>query len=177
MAEDHMRALCPINRLTVLGTIVVVTGCTPATLPFQPRSGSDVASYGYSDTKLDATHYAIAYADKNAERAGAFLELRAAQIAQFAGFRYFAFEKRDHTVVVRTVSDLSMDDVRQHAHDASGRPFNPMEMVPGQTSSERTIYYYATGHIAFLTDDQARGHAGAMAVSDVLARATTSPEP
>lgn len=171
-----MRATYSIGRLTVLGGAVAVMGCMSAALPFQPRSGSDVASYGYSDTKLDATHYAVAYTDKNAERADAFLELRAAQIAQLAGFRYFAFDKRDHAVVVRTVSDLSMDDVRQHGHDTSGRPFNPMETVPGQVSSERTTYYYAMGHIALVTDDQARNHAGTMAVRDVLARAAAPPE-
>lgn len=171
-----MRALCPINRLTVSTIILAVMGCTPAALPFQPRSGNDVASYGYSDRKLDATHYAVAYTDKNADSAGAFLELRAAQIAQSAGFRYFAFDKRDHAIVVRTVSDLSMDDVRQHGHDANGRPFNPMEMVPGQISSERTGYYYAIGQIALLTDDQARDHAGAMAVNDVLARGAAPPQ-
>ena len=166
-----------VTRLTVLGIVVSAMGCTPAALPFQPRSGNDVASYGYSDVRLDATHYAVAYTDKNAASAGAFLELRAAQIAQLAGFHYFAFDKRDNTVVVRTLSDLSMDDVRQHGHDASGRPFNPMEMVPGQISSERTSYYYAVGRIALLTDEQARDHAGAMTVSDVLARAAASSAP
>jgi hypothetical protein len=173
MAEDHMHMLCQINRLTVLAIVLSVLGCAPAALPFQPRSGKDVASYGYSDAKLDATHYTVAYADKNAASAGAFLELRAAQIAQLEGFRYFAFDKRDHAVVVRTVSDLSMDNVRQHAHDTSGRPFNPMEMVPAQISSDRTSYYYAMGQIALLTDDEARAHAGALAVSDVLARAAS----
>jgi hypothetical protein len=170
-----MRAICPTNRLTVLGVVLAVMGCTPTALPFQARNSKDVASYGYSDAKLDATHYTVAYTDKNAESAGAFLELRAAQIAQLEGFRYFAFDRREHAIVVRTVSDLSMDDVRLHGHDANGRPFNPMETVPGQISSERTAYYYAMGQIALLTDDQARGHADAMAVRDVLARAPSLP--
>lgn len=170
-----MCAPCSMNRPAALAAVILVMGCAPAALPFQPRGGNDVASYGYSDAKLDATHYMIAYTDKNADSAGAFLELRAAQIAQSAGFRYFAFDKRDHAIVVRTVSDLSMDDVRQHGHDTSGRPFNPMEMVPAQISSERTSYYYAVGQIALLTDDQARSHAGVLAVSDILARAATSP--
>src|SRR6516164_8054653 len=71
-AEDHMRAICPTNRLTVLGVVLAVMGCTPTALPFQARNSKDVASYGYSDAKLDATHYTVAYTDKNAESAGAF---------------------------------------------------------------------------------------------------------
>ena len=147
---------------------LVVAACAPA-LPFQQGSGEG-ASYGYSDTRLDATHYSVAYADTNAASANQFLELRAAQIAKGAGYSYFAFDKRGDTVLRKTSATLDRDNTVLHAHDNTGRPFNPMENVPGSSGIEITSYFYAVGQISLLTDDQARANPAALKVNDVLAR-------
>ena len=157
----------PRIRTAALLLLLAVCACAP-TLPFQQGSGQ-ATSYGYSDTRLDATHYSVAYADNNAVSANAFLELRAAQIAKGAGFSYFAFDKRGDAVLRQTENDLSSDG-RVRAHDATGRPFNPMENVPTSNGIEITSYFYAVGQISLLTDDQARTNPKALRVNDVLAR-------
>src|SRR5438874_13828002 len=91
--------------------LLLAAACAPDAVPFQQRA-EGAAAYGYSDAKLDATHYSVAYSDSNAKSADAFMELRAAQIAQGAGFRYFAFDKRGTALLRHTVSDLSSDAVR-----------------------------------------------------------------
>src|SRR5262249_48136993 len=101
--------------------------------------------------------------------AATFLELRAAQIAQAGGFHYFAFDNRGVKTMQRTQSNIEIQDQRLH-HSSSGVSGNPQDWVPHSYPTKTVKYYDAWGQIVLLTDDQARGNAKAMQVSDVLAR-------
>jgi hypothetical protein len=155
-----------------LGLAALLAGCAaPAPQPFQPR-GNTLVGYGYSEVKTDPLHYSVSYSDSNPKTAQSNLELRAAQLAQGAGFHYFAFDGRDSTVIKDFENDLNYDKVPQHNTAGSGNPsvIQPRDLVPTAFQEPPTNYYYAWGKVALLTDDQARANSGALAVAQVLAR-------
>jgi hypothetical protein len=171
------RRLWGFSAISV-GICLAVAGCgNTEGLPFQQR-GAGLAAYGYSEVKRDALHYSVSYSDNNAKSAENFLELRAAQIAQAAGYRYFTFDNRGSNVVRRTESDINYNDVARQGMPAGGSGArHTMDMVPQSVPVAVTRYYYAWGQVALLTDDEARGNARALQVSEVLARpgATLAP--
>ena len=110
------------TAILALTVLLAVAGCAAPGQPFQKRDAG-LADDGYSDVKLDAAHYSVSYSHRDAARAGSYLELRAAQIAQGAGFRWFAFDSRGDTVLSRTEYDLKFKDVRIHSR--GGQSTNP----------------------------------------------------
>ena len=154
-----------------LGLAFVVAGCsTPPPEPFQPR-GATLAGYGYSEVKVDASHYSVSYSHNTAQGAAKFLELRAAQLAQGAGFHYFEVDNRGSDVLHHNVSEIDYTDVRMHGTNGTGGfPIQPRDLVPLNITPEKTSFYYSWGKVVLLTDAQALGNAKALPVSEVLAR-------
>ena len=143
----------------MVGLSLALAGCAASgDLPFQPRAGTSLMGYGYSEVTVDASHYSVSYSDNDAQSAGRNLEKRAAQLAQGAGFQYFQIDKRDNTVVQKKTTDLDFSDVNQRGPNRSAQ------------STSITSYYYAIGQVALLTDEQAKGNPQALQVSEVLAR-------
>jgi len=161
--------------IAALGFAFVAAGCAAPSQPFQPR-GNTLTGYGYSEVKTDPMHYSVSYSDTDPQTAQNRLELRAAQLAQGAGFHYFAFDGRDSTVVKHVESDLNYDMVPQHNTTSASRSvILPRDLVPTRDQVSTTSYYYAWGQVALLTDDQARANAKALPVDQVLARGVQAP--
>src|ERR1043165_1984252 len=74
--------------------MLVVGGAMAAAseaVPFQPRPKGAVAT-GYVDVKKDPSHYIVVYSAADEAQAKKFMQLRAAQIGQAAGFSHFVVE-------------------------------------------------------------------------------------
>jgi hypothetical protein len=159
-----------MRRAAALAFALLLAGCAapgPPT-PFQKRSEA-IKAYGYSEVKLDSTHYAVSYSDNNEKSADGFLELRAAQLAQGAGFHYFIFDQRNNVVVREIDNDLNFDDVVQHGA-THGVPNQTRDFIPRAMHTGGKDFFYAWGQEALLTDDQAKANAKAIQVAEVLAR-------
>jgi hypothetical protein len=151
-----------------------LTCCTAEVLPYQQR-GPTAQSFGYSDGKMDALHYYVFYSDTNPDRAEKFMMLRAAQIAQGAGFAYYAFEKRGANSLKYTENDLEPKQFTGAAR--SGRSSNVSDMIPEAYTLKVQMHFNAWGQISLLTPDQAKNNPQAKQVSDVLAQFGSNLQP
>jgi len=143
----------------------LVAGCATEQ-PFQPMASVTKPSYGYKETRKDAQHYFVVYADSREAAAQNRLELRAAQIARTEGFPYFAFDQR----AVNLVTVAEMDLVTGQPKSQFTTPMRVNDQIPTQKFEGRQKYYYAAGEISLLTEEQARINGNAMRVAEILAR-------
>lgn len=169
---DFMRGLL-CRRVLAGSLLLALCGCA-APPPFQAMKSTTDLGYGYKDTKIDASHYSVAYAGDREESAQNYLEERAAQIAAKAGFAYFSFNKRGVELLRRTDSDLVAPERLRRTDAGIG---NVNDFLPDNQRRSITNFYYAWGEIALLSADQAKADPKALQVSAVLARpgAPTAP--
>jgi hypothetical protein len=140
-------------------------------VPYEARPSTNL-SYGYTDKRLDAMHYAVAYTDNREDEAQSFLELRAAEIAQKVGFPYFVFDTRGSTTLEQTNTDIAQNSLSRGSFTK-----NQNNTMPEEHPAQVTIYYNAWGEISLLTADQAQGNAKAIQVSQVLAQRGSNAHP
>ena len=174
-----MRALFP-SRLAFPAAggllALALAGCSAAApLPFQARPDAampaNMLAYGYADARVDARHYAVIYTDRDKERAQNYLTLRAAQIAQAAGYSYFAFDKQGTDAVRKTEIQFDQDMITKPQHSRTPSFAIPLNSyIPQNDPTSESIYFSAAGKISLLTPEQARGNPKAIEVAPVLAK-------
>ena len=170
-----MRTISGMNRyFWLIGAILtasLLAGCATPTPPYQARAAGTL-SYGYADAKIDASHYSVLYTDSNAQRAEDNMKVRAAQVAQAAGFSYFVFETKGVAAQRLTDSQFNLDQLSNANRRASDRGASQLNdyMDPNMPTTQKT-FYSAAGRISLLTPQQAQGNPNAIAVAGVLAGA------
>ncbi|MBO6767463.1 MAG: hypothetical protein JJ901_04045 [Erythrobacter sp.] len=76
----------------------VVTGCAMSSTPYQPLQSASRISGGYSDIRVDETHYRVSFAGNrltSRERVESYLLFRAAELTLLKGYDYFVIEDRE----------------------------------------------------------------------------------
>lgn len=153
------------------GAVLLLAGCAAPQLPQLPfqamSSGSDL-SFGYKDVRSDPRHYTVVYADNREAAAKANLQLRAAQIAKDAGFPYFIFERQGVNLVKRVENELQP---RERPRTIRGQVV-PNDYVPETRLVGITLYYFAWGQVALLTETEGKASADALRAADMLAQAS-----
>lgn len=172
-----MHMILDMNRhLRLAGAILIaglLAGCAADVPPYQPRAAGGLG-YGYVDSKIDATHYGVLYTDSNAERAENNMKLRAAQVAQAAGYAYFVFDAKGAGAQRQTETQFNLDQLSNANRSGSDRGAGSLNayMDPNAPSTQK-MFYSAAGRISLLTPQQAQGNPNAIAVADVLAKAAS----
>jgi hypothetical protein len=146
---------------------VLAAGCAQ-TVPFQPMASVNEPSYGYKETRRDAQHYQVVYADKSVAAAQNWMEVRAAQIARQAGFSHIAFDKRG--TLSATITDNEMALESRH-NTGANNTFNPNDSIPASHSYAHTKYVYASAEVSLLNGPQGN----AVAVAEILSRPGAAP--
>jgi hypothetical protein len=93
----------PTNMRTFAVTIAGVaalftTACTTTSTPYQPLSAGSRVSGGYSDLRIDETHYRVSFAGNrltSREQVESYLLFRAAELTLLKGYDYFIIEDRE----------------------------------------------------------------------------------
>jgi hypothetical protein len=145
----------------------LLAACSPPP-PFQPQVPGTL-SYGYGEAKLDALHYSVLYTDSTAQRAETNLKLRAAQLAQAAGYAYFVFDTKGVASQRKTDTEFTRDptsNINRRGGPLGANALN--DFKDPSTLQSVTLYYSAAGRISLLTPEEARGKPDAIAVADVL---------
>lgn len=156
-----------IRALPVLSLLMLLSACAaPSPLAYQAQAAN--GGYGYSQARIDATHYSLLYADNNQAGADAHLERRAAELAKMAGYPAFVFVKRGGDEIRSTTSDLV--DPGQLRPNVGRQNTAPSDYLPEVQPVATLIYYRAFGQIALLSADEAKANAQAMNADAVLAR-------
>ena len=153
----------PFFKRTILCGALTLAGCAaPPSVyqSFHPESGT-----GYRDVRLEAGRYSVAYADRKADIADAYLQMRAAEICRDAGFSYFAFDKRGVEHFVRTENDLARpESQRMRARDVPVLE----DVLPDVRPKAMITTYLAWGEMRLLTAEQAKNRNDAIAAAKVL---------
>jgi len=171
-----MHTISGMNRHLQRAAAILITallaGCAAEVPPYQARAAGTL-SYGYADSKIDASHYAVLYTDSDAQRAENNMKLRAAQLAQAAGYSYFAFDTKGVATQRQTDTQFNLDQLSNANRRASDRGVNNLNdyMDPNAPTTQK-LFYSAAGRISLLTPQQAQGNANAIAVAEVLAKGT-----
>jgi hypothetical protein len=163
-----MRRFFDNKAWAVILPAVFLAACSAVAPPFQPQVAGTL-SYGYADAKIDASHYSVLYNDTTAKGAEDMLRLRAAQLAQAAGYAWFAFDAKAIASERKTDTEFSrspMSNVNGRSGSLGGNALN--DFKDSSTLQSVTLYYSAAGRISLLTPDQARAKPDAIAVADVL---------
>lgn len=87
-------ALCAASAALVLTT----TACSTRSTPYQPLYSASRVSGGYSDLRLDETHYRVTFAGNrltSRERVESYLLFRAAELTLLKGYDHFIIEDRE----------------------------------------------------------------------------------
>lgn len=170
-----MRTISGLNRhLRLTGAVLIaglLAGCAAEAPPYQARAAGGLG-YGYADSKIDASHYAVLYTDSNADRAENNMKLRAAQVAQAAGFAYFAFDAKGTAAQRQTDTNFNLNqlsDANRKGGDRGAGSLNAY-MDPNPPATQK-MFYSAAGRISLLTPEQAKGNPNAIAVAEVLGKA------
>lgn len=77
---------------------LITTGCTMRSTPYQPLQSTSRVSGGYSDLRIDETHYRVSFAGNrltSRERVESYLLFRAAELTLLKGYDYFVIEDRE----------------------------------------------------------------------------------
>lgn len=91
----------PIRRLALAATAALAlatSGCAMRSTPYQPLHSSSRISGGYSDVRIDETHYRVSFAGNrltSRERVESYLLFRAAELTLLKGYSYFVIEDRE----------------------------------------------------------------------------------
>lgn len=89
------------RRIALAATTAIIlatTGCAASSTPYQPLSAGSRISGGYSDLRIDETHYRISFAGNrltSCERVENYLLFRAAELTSLKGYDYFIIEDRE----------------------------------------------------------------------------------
>jgi len=89
-AKIATAAACALALLT--------TGCAMSSTPYQPLQSASRVSGGYSDLRIDETHYRVSFAGNrltSRERVESYLLFRAAELTLLTGYDYFVIEDRE----------------------------------------------------------------------------------
>ncbi len=142
---------------------------TAATVKYQQRPQGAIAT-GYVDVKKDPSHYVVVYSAADEAQAKKYLELRAAQIGQSAGFSHFVIGNSGTRTLRVTEREFENNfGVYEHGVDRFGFPLNPTDYIPRAYPISSSKFYDVWADVTYLTPEQARGQAGAVPVSQVLA--------
>lgn len=142
---------------------MALAGC--AAPPSVYQSFHVESGVGYREVRMGPARYSVAYADRKADAAAAYLDMRAAEICRDAGFPFFAFEKRGVEKFVRTENDLARPESQRMR--AAGIP-RWEDVLPDVRPKAATITYLAWGEVALLTAAEAAKRQDAVAVQNVL---------
>lgn len=155
--------------------IALLAGCAGGVATYQPRPAG-VLGIGYTDSRIDASHYAVIYTDTDKDRAQNYLPLRAAQVAQTAGFAWFAFDTQGVAIQRKTETQFDLNQLSAPGKGTSSAvPLN--NYVPPSNNTTATIYYSAAGRVALLTPEQAKANPKAIEVASVLAKMGSTAKP
>ncbi|WP_233998779.1 hypothetical protein [Erythrobacter sp. YT30] len=93
---------------------LIMTGCAMSITPYQPLSAGSRVSGGYSDLRIDETHYRVSFAGNrltSRERVESYLLFRAAELTLLKGYDYFIIEDREveHQIQREFQRDLLYD--------------------------------------------------------------------
>jgi hypothetical protein len=162
------------GQVGYLGVMVLLAGCAaPAPQPFQAMKPGTQLSYGYKDTRIDASHYNIIYAGDSRAAAETFMVQRAAQVARLAGYSYFVFDQRGVQTILRSDNDLIAPE------RVAGRPDqganNVNDYVPDVRRTNVATFYYAWGQMVLLSPSQAQANPAALQVTAVLEHPQAGP--
>ncbi|MDJ0977592.1 MAG: hypothetical protein QNI87_03570 [Erythrobacter sp.] len=78
--------------------MIVMTACATSSTPYQPLSAGSRVSGGYSDLRIDETHYRVSFAGNrltSRERVESYLLFRAAELTLLKGYDYFIIQDRE----------------------------------------------------------------------------------
>jgi len=139
---------------------------------------SKVGASGFSDQKIDATHYRVSFqgdASTPRYRVEDYLLLRAAELADEKGFDYFTIMEKetDSKTTVKTVrrSPLYGRLDHYHGHPIYSFPYYAYGYgwgYPLDTETHEYTRYYAMAYIEMHKGQKPSGKARAFDASDVL---------
>lgn len=78
--------------------ILTAGGCAMRSTPYQPLHSASEIQGGYSDIRLDETHYRVTFSGNrltSRERVESYLLFRAAELTLLNGYDYFVIEDRE----------------------------------------------------------------------------------
>lgn len=87
-----------ITLTTAMAGILATMGCTTSSTPYQPLNAGSRVSGGYSDLRIDETHYRVTFAGNrltSRERVESYLLFRAAELTLLKGYDYFIIQDRE----------------------------------------------------------------------------------
>lgn len=140
---------------------------TPA--PYAPRQGN---STGYSDERLAANRWRVTFSGNavtKRETVENYLLLRAAQVTQQSGFRWFVFDTRD--TQAHTAYHTEFDEWPGF-HRHFGWYWHDWDY---DADTYATTHYEAYAEIVLLSPEQARSEPRAVDANDVIARLFVPP--
>lgn len=85
-------------KAACVGLALAVASCTMTSTPYQPLHSASRVSGGYSDLRIDETHYRVTFAGNrltSRERVESYLLFRAAELTLLKGYDYFVIEDRE----------------------------------------------------------------------------------
>jgi hypothetical protein len=158
----------PVRGAGVILLVALLASCAAEAPPYRAQTPGAV-NYGYADAKIDALHYSVLYTDSNEARAQNNLKLRAAQIAQAAGFSYFVLDVKGVARVRQTDTQFDLNQISNGSSTKGNNFAVPLNNYMGQNNSQSVkLYYSAAGRMTLLTPEQAQGNPGAIKVDQVL---------
>ncbi len=106
---------------TVAG-ILALTGCTATSTPYQPLGLGSRISGGYTDIRIDETHYRVSFAGNrltSRDRVESYLLFRAAELTLLKGYDYFIIQDREveHQIERQVRRDPFYDPWYRPYHD------------------------------------------------------------
>jgi hypothetical protein len=168
-------------RAGALLLAAALAGCAASgAAAYKAKPAENVAAntpaFGYYDVKVDASHYSITYTANNPNQAQAYMRLRAAQVAQAAGFSYFTNEKQASAAQKVTDASFNANQITGAGATSKGASSSQYNALYDNDTSPTsiTMFYTSAAEIALLTPAQAQGNSAAVAVASVLADAPKS---
>lgn len=150
-------------------SLFALGGCeTPA--PYAPLAGH---STGYTDERLGANRWRVTFIGNAVTKRRTvenYLLLRAAQVTQQSGYRWFVFDTRDTEAHTAYHTEFE-------GYPGFYRPFGWYWHDWDYADAYSITRYEAYAEIVLLTPDQARNEARAVDANDIIAHLTPPPPP
>ncbi len=107
--------------------ILATTGCAMSSTPYQPLGAGTRVSGGYSDIRIDETHYRVSFSGNrltSRERVESYLLFRAAELTLLKGYDYFVIQDREvEHQIVRQVRPDPLYDPWHSPYHTYWRPY------------------------------------------------------
>ncbi|KEO91363.1 hypothetical protein EH31_01490 [Erythrobacter longus] len=87
-----------IPLTAAIAGILATMGCAGSSTPYQPLSAGSRVSGGYSDLRIDETHYRVTFTGNrltSREQVESYLLFRAAELTLLKGYDYFIIQDRE----------------------------------------------------------------------------------